>query len=161
MRSNRIGGASSEIPNTAPFPASPKTALCWEFLRFPPRLAPLDSRRRGTGERHHRSVSGFAENCAMLGISSLSAATRSAGLAAEGDGGATPPLRFRLAAKTALWWEFLRSRWRLCRLTDTASPLRGLRFPLRLASLDSRRRGTGDAEWSARKTSLTTDSRNA
>ncbi|MEY8387190.1 hypothetical protein AALC17_07805, partial [Oscillospiraceae bacterium 38-13] len=34
----------------------------------------------------HRSVSGFAENCTMAGISSLSAATRFAGLAAEGDG---------------------------------------------------------------------------
>ena len=41
---------SSEIPTTVPFPASPKTALWWEFLRFPPRLASLDSRRRGSGE---------------------------------------------------------------------------------------------------------------
>ena len=40
---------SSEIPATVPFPASPKTALWWEFLRFPPRLASLDSRRRGIG----------------------------------------------------------------------------------------------------------------
>ena len=32
---------------------------------------------------HRRSVSGSAENCTMVGISSLSAATRSAGLAAE------------------------------------------------------------------------------
>ena len=36
---------------------------------------------------HHRSVSGFAENCTLVGISSLSAATRFAGLAAERDGG--------------------------------------------------------------------------
>ena len=35
-----------------------------------------------------------------------------------------PPFRFRLAAKTALWWEFL------C-------------FPLRLAPLDSQRNRTG------------------
>ena len=41
---------SSEIPTTVPFPASPKTALWWEFLRFPPRLASLDSRRKGNGE---------------------------------------------------------------------------------------------------------------
>ena len=33
------------------------------------------------------SVSGSAGNCAVAGISSLSAATRFAGLAAEGDGG--------------------------------------------------------------------------
>ncbi|WP_312265278.1 hypothetical protein, partial [Oscillibacter sp.] len=32
---------------------------------------------------HHRSVSGFAENCTLVGISSLSTATRFAGLAAE------------------------------------------------------------------------------
>ena len=42
--------SSSEIPTTVPFPASPKTALWWEFLRFPPRLASLDSRRKGNGE---------------------------------------------------------------------------------------------------------------
>ena len=30
-------GTSSEIPTTVPFPASPKTALWWEFLRFQPR----------------------------------------------------------------------------------------------------------------------------
>ena len=36
---------------------------------------------------HHRSVSGFAENCAMMGISSLSAPIRFAGFGAEGDGG--------------------------------------------------------------------------
>ena len=38
---------------------------------------------------HHRSVSGFAENCAMMGISSLSSRKRSAGLREEvtGDGG--------------------------------------------------------------------------
>ena len=34
---------------------------------------------------HHRSVSGFAENCAMMGISSLSALIRFAGFGAEGD----------------------------------------------------------------------------
>ncbi|WP_300765050.1 hypothetical protein, partial [uncultured Oscillibacter sp.] len=34
-----------------------------------------------------RSVSGFAENCTLAGISSLSTATRFAGLAAEGIGG--------------------------------------------------------------------------
>ncbi len=50
-----FSASSSEIPNTAPFPASPKTALCWEFLRFPPRLASLDSRRRGTGMRKNGS----------------------------------------------------------------------------------------------------------
>ena len=33
---------------------------------------------------HHRSVSGFAENCAMVGISSLSATIRFAGFVAEG-----------------------------------------------------------------------------
>ncbi len=42
--------SSSEIPTTVPFPALPKTALWREFLRFPPRLASLDSRRRGSGE---------------------------------------------------------------------------------------------------------------
>ena len=36
----------------------------------------------------HRSVFGFAENCALAGISSLSAAIRFAGFAAEEDGGA-------------------------------------------------------------------------
>ena len=36
---------------------------------------------------HHRSVSGFAENCAMMGISSLSARIRFAGFRAEKDGG--------------------------------------------------------------------------
>ena len=36
---------------------------------------------------HHRSVSGFAENCTLAGISSLSTATRFAGLAAEGERG--------------------------------------------------------------------------
>ncbi len=36
---------------------------------------------------HHRSVSGFAENCTLVGISSLSTATRFAGLAAEGERG--------------------------------------------------------------------------
>ena len=41
---------SSEIPTTVPFPALPKTALWWGFLRFPPRLASLDSRRKGNGE---------------------------------------------------------------------------------------------------------------
>ena len=38
------------IPTTAPFPASPKTALWWEFLRFRPRFASLDSGPRGDGE---------------------------------------------------------------------------------------------------------------
>lgn len=50
MGSSPITRTSSEIPTTVPFPASPKTALWWEFLRFPPRLASLDSRRRGSGE---------------------------------------------------------------------------------------------------------------
>ncbi len=36
---------------------------------------------------HHRFVSGFAENCTLVGISSLSTATRFAGLAAEGERG--------------------------------------------------------------------------
>ena len=36
---------------------------------------------------HHRSVSGFAENCAMVGISSLSAPIRLAGFGAEGRRG--------------------------------------------------------------------------
>ena len=49
--SNPSRCASEEIPTTVPFPASPKTARWWEFLRFPPRLAPLDSRRMGTGEQ--------------------------------------------------------------------------------------------------------------
>ena len=40
---------SSEIPTTVPFPALPETALWWEFLRFPPRLASLDAGARGTG----------------------------------------------------------------------------------------------------------------
>ena len=35
---------SSEIPATVPFPASPKTALWREFLRFQPRPAALGSR---------------------------------------------------------------------------------------------------------------------
>ena len=34
---------SSEIPTAAPFPASPKTALWWEFLRFRAGFAALDS----------------------------------------------------------------------------------------------------------------------
>ena len=42
--------SSSEIPAIAPFPASPKTALWWEFLRFRPRFASLDSGPRGDGE---------------------------------------------------------------------------------------------------------------
>ena len=50
MGSSPITRTSSEIPTTVPFPASPKTALWWEFLRFPPRLASLDSRRKGNGE---------------------------------------------------------------------------------------------------------------
>ena len=43
QRENSKVGAcsSSEIPTTVPFPASPKTALWWEFLRFPPRFAGL------------------------------------------------------------------------------------------------------------------------
>ena len=40
---------SSEIPNTVPFPALPKTALCWEFLRFPSEPAPLGFGWRGRG----------------------------------------------------------------------------------------------------------------
>ena len=48
--------ASSEIPTTVPFPASPKTALWWEFLRFPPRLASLDSRRKGNGGIRGRKI---------------------------------------------------------------------------------------------------------
>ncbi len=35
----------------------------------------------------HRSVSGSAENCTLLGIPSLSTAIRCAGFAVEGDGG--------------------------------------------------------------------------
>ena len=47
---------SSEIPATVPFPASPKTALWREFLRFHPRPAALGSRvgqaaRRAAGIR--------------------------------------------------------------------------------------------------------------
>ena len=35
-RSNRLMGASSEIPATALFPAPSKTAPWWEFFRFSP-----------------------------------------------------------------------------------------------------------------------------
>ena len=42
--------SSSEIPTTVPFPALPKTALWWEFLRFRLRLASLDSEASRTGE---------------------------------------------------------------------------------------------------------------
>ena len=41
---------SSEIPAFVPFPAPPKTALRWEFLRFPPRTALLGSRRYRDGD---------------------------------------------------------------------------------------------------------------
>ena len=83
---------SSEIPTTVPFPALPETALWWEFLRFPPRLAAHPSgcsaglAAEGDGEgrfSHHRSVSGFTGNCTLMGISSLSAEIRSAGLSAD------------------------------------------------------------------------------
>ncbi len=73
------------IPTTAPFPASPKTALWWEFLRFRPRFASLDSWPRGDGRyglgavsflstkdseknSRQRSASGFAESCTLAGI---------------------------------------------------------------------------------------------
>lgn len=48
--SNPFWRASSEIPTTVPFPALPKTALWWEFLRFRLRLASLDSEASRTGE---------------------------------------------------------------------------------------------------------------
>ena len=132
---------------------------------------------------HHRSVSGFAENCTLVRISSLSAAIRFAGFAAEEDGGygfglhlfcqhvtrrskvrstqnrafpwgtsdfsyrslAPPPQTAPAPLGCGLVWvrgqgngrEFSRSRWRLCRLTDAASPLRG-------ASLSAVKRGAYD-----------------
>lgn len=49
MGSSPITRTSSEIPTTVPFPALPKTALWWEFLRFRPRFASLDSWPRGDG----------------------------------------------------------------------------------------------------------------
>ena len=55
--SNPVGRTSSEIPAAVPFPASPKTALWWGFLRFPPRLASLDSRWKGNvGTRGGRKI---------------------------------------------------------------------------------------------------------
>ena len=46
---------SSEIPTTVPFPALPKTALWWEFLRFsaPIRFAGLaaEGERKGAKNR--------------------------------------------------------------------------------------------------------------
>lgn len=48
--SNPFWRASSEIPTTVPFPALPKTALWWEFLRFRLRLASLDSEASRAGE---------------------------------------------------------------------------------------------------------------
>ena len=45
--SSPLGRTSSEIPNTAPFPALRKTALCWEFLRFRAGFALLDSGPKG------------------------------------------------------------------------------------------------------------------
>ena len=93
--SSPLGRTSSEIPNTAPFPALRKTALCWEFLRLRTGFAPLDSGPRGTRGRlmgvgvplRSISVSRFAENCALLGISSPSDRIRSAGFRPEGGRG--------------------------------------------------------------------------
>ena len=48
--SSLVARSSSEIPTTVPFPASPKTTLWWEFPRFQPRFAPLDSRLIFTGD---------------------------------------------------------------------------------------------------------------
>ena len=48
--SSLVARSSSEIPNAAPFPALPKTALCWEFLRLQTRFASLDSGPKGTGD---------------------------------------------------------------------------------------------------------------
>lgn len=56
---------------------------------------------------HHCSVSGFAENCVVMGISSPSAATRFAGLAAEGDGrrgGYEGEFEFLRLLRKALEW---------------------------------------------------------
>ena len=47
MGSSPITRTSSEIPTTVPFPAPPKTALWWEFLRFPPANASLVRGWRG------------------------------------------------------------------------------------------------------------------
>ena len=41
--SSLVARSSSGIPNTVPFPLSAKTALCWEFLRFPTGTALLGS----------------------------------------------------------------------------------------------------------------------
>ena len=43
--SSLVARSSSGIPTTVPFPAPPKTALWWEFLRFPTGTAPLTFRR--------------------------------------------------------------------------------------------------------------------
>ena len=55
--SNPPSPTSSEIPATVPFPAPPKTALWWEFLRLHPRtslLGPRLSFLRGTPLRWRR-----------------------------------------------------------------------------------------------------------
>lgn len=53
---------SSEIPTAVLFPALPKTALWWEFLRFPPRPAPLDSRWSGDGDAGWACISFFKKD---------------------------------------------------------------------------------------------------
>ena len=54
--SNPPSPTSSEIPTTVPFPAPPKTALWWEFLRLQPRTALLGPRLRFfTGDEGRRT----------------------------------------------------------------------------------------------------------
>ena len=56
-RSNRLMGASSEIPATALFPAPSKTAPWWEFFRFSP-----DSLRRTRGGGDGVRAAAFGRN---------------------------------------------------------------------------------------------------
>ena len=65
--SNPPSPTSSEIPTTVPFPAPPKTALWWEFLRLQPRTALLgprlrfftgDGRRGDTGRWNYKKLGG-------------------------------------------------------------------------------------------------------
>ena len=93
VSSSLAGGASSEIPMTAPFRLTAKTALSWEF-RLRDRLAPLDS------------VPGLVANWVRPAFAVYAMASLEIPMTAP----------FRLAAKTALSWEFLRFRIRLASL---------------------------------------------
>ncbi len=60
---------------------------------------------------HHRSVSGFAENCTLVGISSLSAATCSAGFAADGGRGMRGDFLEKSILTAYSIWDRRRAAW--------------------------------------------------